>query len=563
MHAHPLAALAALGLVIVPFPGVAASAPSSKALARRVDAVFAEFTKPGSPGCVLGVIRGGELVYAKGYGLANLEHGIPITRETVFDLGSTSKQFTAASILLLAQEGKLSLDDEVRKYVPEVPDYGTAITIRHLLHHTSGLRDYIDLMVLGGFRIEDWTTREDALAAIARQKALNFKPGDEHNYSNTGYFLLSVIVERVSGKSLPDFVRERIFEPLGMAHSQVLNDHRRVIPRRATAYRPNEGGGFGLDMSNWEQTGDGAVQSTIEDLLKWDRNFYAPKLGGQALLDELQRPGVLNDGTVLTYARGLTVDEYRGLKRVQHGGSWAGYRAQFARFPEERLSVITLCNLASTDPSALAMQVAELYLADRMRPAAAPAADAGAAPAPVVALELAGYAGMFWSEGSAIVRRLLVRDGKLIYHRADDNESELVPLAEGRFLMLGTPTRTEVTVSGGEDGRLRAMEVAPAGGSSTRFVEIEPYTPSTSELEALAGAYASEELDTSAQLIVERGTLVLRLQRGDTFPLNAIARDTFASGDLGALKLLREGGRVTGFAVNVGRARGLTFWRKS
>ncbi len=245
----------------------------------RVDELFREYDRSDSPGCALGVFRDGKIEYARGYGMANLELGVANTPQTVFDIGSTSKQFTAFAIQLLARDGKLSLDDDVRKWVPEIPSYGKIVTIRHLLHHTGGLRDYIELMSLQGVMTEDLTVDADVLDIMARQKAPNFAPGEEHLYCNTGYFLLSVIVKRASGQSLRDFAAERIFGPLGMRHTQFNDSHTRIIPNRATGYSKGKNGVFGIDMSDWEQTGDGAVATTVEDLQRWDQNFYDPKVG--------------------------------------------------------------------------------------------------------------------------------------------------------------------------------------------------------------------------------------------------------------------------------------------
>jgi len=287
---------------------------------KAADEVFADLSMPGSPGCALAVARGGKIVYKKGYGLANIEEGVPITPQTVFDIGSTSKQFTSASILLLEKQGKLSVQDDVRKYLPEIPDYGHKITILHLLNHTSGLRDYLTLFDLAGVNTDSVTTDDDALAIIARQKALNFEPGSDWLYSNSGFFLLSVIVKRVSGKSLREFAAENIFEPLEMKHTVFRNEHTQLVPNRALAYDPKEGG-YVLNVSYFEQTGDGAVHTSVEDLLKWDENFYSGKLGGEAFLNEIQEPGKLNSGKTLDYAKGLFVGRYRGLRFVDHGGS--------------------------------------------------------------------------------------------------------------------------------------------------------------------------------------------------------------------------------------------------
>lgn len=376
---------------------------------RRVDAVFARYDRTSSPGCALGVYRDGRIVYTRGYGMANLEHAIAITPRTVFDIGSTSKQFTAAAIALLAQDGKLSLDDDVRKHIPELPHYQKPVTIRHLLNHTSGLRDYLTLMGLRGVNFDGVTTAKDALDLIVRQKALNFEPGSEYLYSNSGYFLLSIIVKRASGQDLAAFARDRIFAPLGMNSSHYHDDHTHIVPGRATGYAPSPGGGFEISMSGFEQTGDGAVMTTVEDLLAWDNNFAAPRIGGDRLLTDLHTQGVLTNGRTLDYALGLMIDSHRGLRRVRHGGAWAGYRADLVRFPEARTSIACLCNLGTANPSALADSVAAIVLSGRMGAIAASSANApvaggvsGTGAVSTVAYtptaaELAEYAGTYYA----------------------------------------------------------------------------------------------------------------------------------------------------------------------
>src|SRR3989475_7033368 len=339
------------------------TAEEKKAVA--VDEIFVDLTKAGSPGCALGVYRDGKMVYSKGYGLANLEQNVPITPQSVFDIGSTSKQFTATSILLLEKQGKLSINDDVRKYIPELPDYGEKITIAHLLNHTSGLRDYLTLMDLAGINTDGVTTDEDALQMIFRQKALNFAPGSDWVYSNTGFFLLSVIVKRASGKTLREFAAENIFTPLAMTHTQYRDDHTSLIANRAMAYDAKEkGAGYRLDVSYFEQTGDGAVHTSVEDLLKWDENFYSGQIGGEGVRAEMQGKGKLNNGKVLDYAKGLRVADYRGLRTVSHGGSWGGYRAELLRFPEQHFSVACLCNLGNARPSNRDQRVSDIYLAN-------------------------------------------------------------------------------------------------------------------------------------------------------------------------------------------------------
>src|SRR2546427_8935253 len=287
------------------------TAEEKKAVA--VDEIFVDLTKAGSPGCALGVYRDAKMIYSKGYGLANLEENVPITPQSVFDIGSTSKQFTAASILLLEKQGKLSINDDVRKYIPELPDYRQKVTILHLLNHTSGLRDYLTLMELAGNNTDSVTTDEDALQMVFRQKALNFAPGSDWLYSNTGFFLLSVIVKRASGKTLREFAAENIFTPLAMTHTQYRDDHTSLIANRAMAYDAKEkGAGYRLDVSYFEQTGDGAVHTSVEDLLKWDENFYSGQICGNGGLVLIKEQGKLNNGKVVDYAKGLGARRYGG-----------------------------------------------------------------------------------------------------------------------------------------------------------------------------------------------------------------------------------------------------------
>jgi CubicO group peptidase (beta-lactamase class C family) len=410
---------ATAGLLVFSWGGSVNAEPRGQKMEAAVDEVFEDLTASGSPGCALGVYRNGQMIYAKGYGLANVEEGVPITPKSVFDIGSTSKQFTAASILLLEKQGKLSVNDDVRKYLPELPDYGNKITILNLLNHTSGLRDYLTLMELAGIPTDSVTTDEDALALIARQRVLNFAPGSEWLYSNTGFFLLSTIVKRVSGKTLREFAGENIFTPLGMTQTQFRDSHTSLIANRALAYDANEKrGGYTLNVSYFEQTGDGAVHTSVEDLLKWDENFYTGQIGGKIFLAELQEHGKLNNGKVLDYAKGLNVAEYRGLHTVRHGGSWGGYRAELLRFPDQHFSVACLCNVGNANPARRANEVADVYLASLMKAkdlkkeldAVRKKEISGP---PLTAEQLQAYVGDYWSEELGVTYRLGIQDGNL------------------------------------------------------------------------------------------------------------------------------------------------------
>jgi CubicO group peptidase (beta-lactamase class C family) len=354
-------------VVLLPSSFHAQTAAEQPPWAGAVDALFAQWDRPDSPGCALGVIQDGKLVYSRGYGQASLEHSVPISAHTVFDIGSTSKQFTAASIGLLVQDGKLGVADEIHDWVPELAPWDQPVTLDHMLHHTSGIPDYLGLMSRAGIDEADLTTPAQALQHLSKVQNLAFEPGAKFEYSNSNFFLLSLVVERAAGVPFPEFVRARLFAPLGMTSTLLFHDHTLVVPHRATGYGPRTGGGFQVAMSDFEQLGDGAVQTSLEDLVKWDANYYSWKVGGEALRQFLHATGTLNDGKAITYARGLFVDSFRGLARVSHGGAWVGYRAQLMRFPEQKTSFVCLCNLGDMNPNGLCEQVAGIVLAKQMK----------------------------------------------------------------------------------------------------------------------------------------------------------------------------------------------------
>jgi CubicO group peptidase (beta-lactamase class C family) len=327
--------------------------------ARWVDSIFAPYSRLSTPGCAVGVVQNGLLTVARAYGAADLFHRVPNTTETAFYVASLSKQFTAMSVVLLAQDGKITLDDDVRKWVPEVPKLGH-ITLLQLLEHTSGLRDYYTLLGISGWRGNELLTEKGFLDLVSRQKALNFKPGNEFLYSNTGYALLAVVVKRASGKSLRDFAAARIFKPLGMTRTQFRDDHTTLIDDEAIGYVPG-GRGYSVSIPQVDVVGDGGVYTTVEDLARWDSNLDSGVVGGKAGVTMLQAPGRLNDGTSTGYALGLNIGTFNGSRLVSHSGSYGGYRSTFMRFPDEHVAVIALCNVAAPS-SSLAEQVANLYL---------------------------------------------------------------------------------------------------------------------------------------------------------------------------------------------------------
>ena len=536
---------------------IAGAQPSSlpDSVARRVDSVFVAFDKATSPGCALGIYNAGQVAYTRGYGMANLEHGVPITAQTVFDLGSTSKQFTAMSVLLLEQERRLSLDDDVRKWIPELPRYAKPITIWHLLHHTSGLRDYLTLMWLRGVNFDGVTTANDAVSIITRQRETNFEPGSEYLYSNSGYFLLSEIVRRARGKTLAEFARERIFTPLGMEVTHFHDDHTMIVPNRATGYAPRNGGDFRISMSGFEQVGDGSVMTTVEEMARWDANFYTRSVGGRELLARMETRGRLTSGRELDYASGLVVGNYRGLRTIRHGGSWAGYRADYLRFPEERTSVAVLCNLTTAAPGRLAQRVADVVLASRLSaPAVATAAGQGGSQGSVRLdrSELARYVGVYRQVEIEEVREIILRGDTLMVDHGEER-SVLTPLGGGRFAVQGSSRE----ISFPEMALVEHIQGRP----DVRFTRFERARPSAAQLASFAGTYYSAELDVRWTIVADTAGLVARIPGGDTLQLAPTIRDTFAGQGV-ALRFARDRGRIIGAKLNAGRVRNIGFIRE-
>jgi CubicO group peptidase (beta-lactamase class C family) len=444
-------AIAALILAAAPLTVWAQQGPANP----RVDRLFAQWNTPNSPGCALGVIRDGRFIYERGYGMANLDYDIPNSPHLVYYIGSDSKQFTAAAIGLLQLSGKLNVNDDVRKYIPELPDYSTTygvpVTIDQLIHHTSGIRDIYTLMSLAGIRMEDVMTDEAALKLIASQRELNFTPGSEYLYSNSAYWLLGQIVKRVTGTSLRVFADEQIFRPLGMTHTHFHDDPGHVMKGRAMSYEPDPEGGFRIGyLQNFDKIGAGGLYSTVEDLRKWDENFYTHKVGGDALQTLIHRRAVLTKGDTITYAFGNEVSTYRGLRTDEHGGSMMGYKAHILRFPDQRFSVIETCNLGTIDPGPIARQIAEIYLGDKMtKPAVASAPPARRGPQPTTELDAAAVkrlAGDYYSDELDVTYRLVPDRGGLLLRRPHLRDERLEMVGPGAYRAAGDAMASQLTL---------------------------------------------------------------------------------------------------------------------
>ena len=519
----------------------------------RIDAVFERWDRPRSPGCAVGVSQNGRVVYTQAYGMANLEYGVRLRPDTIFESGSVAKQFTATAIALLAQDGKLSLEDPVRKYVPELPDFGQPITIQHFLNHTSGIREQWPLLTLAGRPPGSAVhTIDEILELVSHQKELNFPPGEDFLYNNTGYVLLGVIVQRVSGQSFAEFSQERIFRPLGMTHTQWRTDFTAIVENRATAYRLQPDGSFRTNMSFTNVYGNGGLLTTVGDLLIWNENLDHPRVGGQALVDQLETKGRLNDGFANRYGQGLFLADYRGLREVSHNGSTAGYQTVLTRFPEAHLSIAVLCNTAGTNPTAYAHQVADLFLGDRLKPVVTPTA------APVAATTLQSLAGVYRDLRNDGVMKLAYDPDRKTFGPPDG--TALVPLGDGRFSTKNG--LTTLTVERPDPHGPITMVQRDARTPTITWTAEAPFTPSVAQLALYAGDYYSDEINTLYRVRVENGALVARYGPALKMDLSPVFADAF-EGDENVIRFTKDpSGRIDGFRVNAGRVLHLKFVRR-
>jgi CubicO group peptidase (beta-lactamase class C family) len=555
-----------LSVIIIVF---LCSTAKADGLTDQVDKLFKTWDKPDSPGCALGVIKDGQFIYKRGYGMANLEHNIPITSQSVFRIGSTSKQFTAMCIALLEEQGKLSVDDSLRKYFPEMPAYAEDIKIRHLLHHTSGIRDYLTLWRIAGERNDDFFIDPEVVALIARQKELNFSPGEEFLYSNSGYFLLSEIVKRVTGKSMAAFAEKYIFEHLGMKNTHFHDDHTMIVENRASGYAPLRGGGFRISMTTLGMIGDGGVFTCVDDLLLWDQNFYNNKLGkgGQELIDRVLTPGALNNGEKLDYAYGLGIGDYKGLKMISHSGAFVGFRADMIRFPEQRFSVICLANLSRINPSQLARKVADVYLADEFKEKVT---EKEPPPKPrfikLSETELKEKTGAFRNPQTGAIWKISLQKGKLevytFFYRFT-----ISPVTRRKFLSINAPMELEIEFEKKVKKEPMIIRVKREGSESYTLEPVVLVSPTAEELEELVGEYTSEELQVAYRLELKDGKLFLIHENPykdyPDRPLEPTLRDNFMISGMQIQFFRDKENDVESFTVNAGRVKNIRFVREN
>jgi len=540
MSPRAAAPLGAILFVVLALPAIAhAERPVPEA---AVDALFASWSAT-TPGCAVGVSQDGRIVLERAYGMADLEHNVANRPDTIFEAGSVSKQFTAAAVLLLAEDGKLSLDDPVRKYVPELPDYAAAITIRQMLHHTSGLRDWGSVAWISGWpRGTRIHTHDHVLDILARQEALNFAPGTRWSYSNSGYNLAAILVSRVAGESFSEFTRTRLFEPLGMTRTSWRDDFSRIVPDRAIAYARVDDR-YALDMPFENVHGNGGLLTTVGDLLRWNGNFTTRQVGGPDFVATMQASGRLASGEQTNYGFGLGEAHYQGLQEFRHSGSTGSYRTFLSRFPEAQVSVAVLCNAGDSTPRQSLHAVADLYLADALRPEPPPKAVR------LTSSQLDAIAGTY---------------------RNTDRGNPIVIVREGADLQLedGTPlvALSPLKVTDGE-GSFMAFDgsggaLLDAGSGAPELYERVPAArPTPAEMESLAGRYVSNEAETAFNVRVREGALELLQRPATVYALRPLYADAFDS-ELGTIIFRRDaGGAVEALSFSQDRVWDLRFQR--
>jgi CubicO group peptidase (beta-lactamase class C family) len=539
-----------LVLAVIAFLSTAtwAQVPDKDKVVAGADRAFEKFSKAyvaPAPGCAAAVSLNGDVVFEKAFGLADMEHNVPNTTQTIFESGSVAKQFTAAALVLLQQDGKLSIDDPVKKYIPELPDYGSPLTIRHLLNHTAGLRDWGTVMSLtGAGRGERVINQDLALDVITHQRALDFTPGSEYSYSNSGYNLAAIIVERVSKQKFPAFVEERLFKPLGMKNSSWRDDYQRIVPGRAQAYSRQGSGPWRLTMPFMNVYGNGGMLTTVGDWIKWNVMLDSQSLGAP-LVNALETRGVLSDGRKISYALGLTVNNYKGLKDVSHGGATAGYQTFLVRYPDNKVSVAVMCN--GTSPSAEGITASirdEIF---------GPYPDAPKTErAKVSEEELKKFVGIWRNEKTHIPARFGLQNGIPGWRGA-----RLVPMGGGEF----TAGENRLKFILDKDGKPTAAETVDAEGEVRRWLPEKEWTPTPADLESFKGDWFSDEAGATLTVAVDADKVFIKQRPVTSLQMQPLYKDHFAVQGYFVWFTRDQNGKVNGMHVGASRIRDMPFVR--
>ncbi|MEQ7776315.1 serine hydrolase domain-containing protein [Xanthomonas hortorum] len=551
MHLHAVIATALLAMAVSPQGAQAEQVDSVRSNHHdQVDAILSRWKAGETPGCAIGISVNDVLDYAKGFGSADLSSDAPITPATVFHVASISKQFTAFSIGVLEERGKLSYDDSIRRYMPELPSYADSITISDLIHHTNGLREQGQLLNLAGWRDSDVYTESDVIWALTRQQGLNFKPGTEVVYTNAAYTLLGIVVQRVSGKTLRQFAQDEIFIPLGMRDTRFSERYTEVVANKALSYVPNERAAWDFAPLTITHYGSTGLLTTVGDLLKWEQNLIDGRVGGQTLIAKMKESGELRDGTRINYGSGLRLDKYRSLNLISHDGADVGFRSDALLFPDQRLAIVALCNGATTNPASITRSIADIYLDPLNLPA-------NLAPSVRMTPEAQSVlAGTYWSPQTDELIRIDWRDNAL----RPAAGSVLVPIGSDVFRPSDQPHEWTFHRPSGRVGDFRLV-VRDFWPTTREFVKLTEPMPAQSDLEALTGTYQSEETDMTYTVAFVDGRLRVSWPRGYDLPLDPVGGNRFSS-SRGTITFIRDSsGLVEGLTLSNRRLRRMTATR--
>ncbi len=547
--------LAVLVLLVSFFNPITAQLPDS--VSQKIDQLFVEWNTPNHPGGAIGVMKDNKVVYSKAFGLASLEYLVPNSTGTIFNIASISKQFTAMGIILLEEQGKLSFDDDIRKYIPELPDFGEKITIRHLLHHSSGLRSLHALFALGGWRGDDARTNEDLNRIILKQKELNFKPGEEYLYCNTGYILMVTIIENITDEKFTAWMKSNVFDALGMPNTYVEDQYNRVVLNNATSYYGRTT--YKRAVEYWGYTGSGNIHSNTDDLLKWLANFSTPQKGWESAFAKLQTLDSFNDGTPNSYAFGVEVDTHLGEKRISHGGAIGGFRSFAAAYPNEKLNIVVLTNFSGGSPQGNTNKIAKILIKE-------PTVDESKEPK-IKSITLSGeslkkFEGTYWNDRAKLRRKIYVKNDTLRYHRSENRESNLIPIATNTFKM--PYPNGLATVQFEEKNGLGQFTISEEGQLTGYFQKIEIAKPTQEELAEYSGTYYSPEVESSYRLSVKDGAVSFYHPRHGEIPMKFSHKDVYV-GDwpLVVVQVHRdEMDNVDGLLISNGRVRNMWFGKE-
>ena len=533
----------------------------SKSQYQQIDSLFVAWNQPNHPGGAVAVMYDDQMLFSKAYGLASLEYLVPNSTGTIFNTGSVSKQFTAMGIVRLHVQGKLSVDDDIRKHLPELPDFGEKITIRHMLHHTSGLRSLHAMLELAGWGDDDSRTNADLDRFILKQKDLNFKPGDQYLYCNTGYMLMANIIERVTGEKFPQWMKQNIFEPLGMINTYVEDKYNRVVPGNATSYYRNREEGFTRAVEYWGYVGSGNMHSTTDDLLKWLQNFYAPTKGWEEAFKLMQTVDNFNNGKPNNYAFGVNVNQVDGRTQVDHGGAIGGFRAFSRVYTNEKISIVVLTNFSAGGPGGKANQIADILFKKSGQ-----SSMQTKEPIKTISLsanQLKKFEGHYWNDQDNYSRKIYLKNDTLRYFRAENNENPLVPIAKNEFMMWGVDADLKVKFVSSENNQ-KLMQVTIENDAPIISSLYEPTNPTEEELKSYCGTFYSPELETTYRIFMEDKILKWHHPRRGAFEMKVLKKDVLeGEWPFNIVKFSRnEQGVVKGAYVSNGRVVNLWFEKK-